>query len=79
MNDGQKTFFDFILERVQNGKEEEAKALLAESFGKQADGSFGPDYMKDFIPQLLATIKPENVEEVKNIMLRFGGPPERNE
>ena len=75
MNDGQKKFFDFILERVQSGKEDDAKALLAESFGKQEDGTFGPDFVRDFIPRLLATIKQENIEEVKNIMLRFGGPP----
>jgi len=75
MNEGQKTFFDFIMDHVQNGKEEEAKTLLTESFGKQADGTFGPEYLKNFMPRLLAIIKHEKMEEVKNIMTKFGGPP----
>jgi hypothetical protein len=74
MNEGQKKFFDFILERTQAGKEEEAKALLEEGFSKQADGTFTPEYMQGIIPKYLATVKPENVEEVKNIMTHFGPP-----
>jgi hypothetical protein len=72
MNEGQKKFFDFILERVQNGKEEEAKTLLEESFAKQADGTFTAEYSQEIIPKYLAFLKPEYVEEVKNIMVNFG-------
>jgi hypothetical protein len=74
MNEGQKKFFDFILERTQAGKEGEAKALLEEGFSKQADGSFTPEYMQVIIPKYLAMVKPENAEEVKNIMTHFGPP-----
>jgi hypothetical protein len=35
MNEGQAKFYSFILERVQNGKEHTAKAMLEESFAKQ--------------------------------------------
>jgi hypothetical protein len=74
MNEGQKKFFDFILERIQTGKEEEAKALLEEGFSKQTDGTFTPEYMQGIIPKYLAMLKPENVEEVKNVMMNFGPP-----
>ncbi|MDR0411472.1 MAG: hypothetical protein LBH75_05825 [Treponema sp.] len=74
MNEGQKKFFDFILERVQNGKEKEAKALLEEGFEKQSDGTFTPEYMQGIIPKYIAILKPENVEEVKNVMMNFGPP-----
>jgi hypothetical protein len=74
MNERQKKFFDFILERIKTGKEEEAKALLEEGFSKQADGTFTPEYMQDIIPKYLAMLKPENVEEVKNVMMNFGPP-----
>jgi len=32
MNQGQKVFYDFIMERVREDKKEEAKALLEQSF-----------------------------------------------
>jgi hypothetical protein len=74
MNEGQKKFFDFILKCIQTGKEEDAKVLLEESFSKQADGTFTPEYMQGIIPKYLAMLRPENVEEVKNAMMNFGPP-----
>lgn len=71
MNQGQEQFFDFILERVQEDKVAEAKALLAESFKKQSDGTFTHDYITEFIPKMIALLKPENVEEVQAIMVQF--------
>jgi hypothetical protein len=72
MNEGQKNFFDFILERIKPGKEEEVKALLEEGFSKQADGTFTPEYMQGIVPKYLEMLKPENVEEVKNVLMNFG-------
>lgn len=72
MNPGQEKFFNFIMERVQDGKQEEAKALLEESFGKQADGTFNQEYLEGFVPRMIAVLKPEHVEEVKAIMAQFG-------
>jgi hypothetical protein len=71
MNEGQTKFNDFILERVKDDKKDEAQALLGESFAKQADGTFTPEYMKTFIPKMLALLKLEHTEEVKNIMTTF--------
>ncbi|WP_066874340.1 hypothetical protein [Clostridium mediterraneense] len=68
MNSGQEKFFNFIMERVELEKQAKAKELLSESFAKQADGSFNKEYMMNFIPRMLELIKPEYIDEVKNIM-----------
>lgn len=71
MNQGQEKFLGFVLERVQEGKVDEAKALLAESFKKQSEGTFSHEYIIEFIPKMIALLKPEKVEEVKEIMQQF--------
>lgn len=69
MNQGQEKFFDFIMENVSEENQDKAKELLKESFSKQDDQTFDQTYMMTFIPRMLALIKPENVEQVKNIMM----------
>ncbi|WP_436513724.1 hypothetical protein [Clostridium thermobutyricum] len=69
MNKGQEQFFNFIMERVTEEGRKEAEELLNESFEKQANGTFNEEYMKAFIPKMLGLLKPECVEEVKNIMM----------
>lgn len=71
MNQGQERFFNFIMERVQSGKQEEAKELLNESFSKQTEGTFNREYLEEFSQKMIAILKPENIEEVKNIMTQF--------
>lgn len=71
MNQGQEQFYNFILERVQDGRQDDAKALLSESFAKQAEGSFNSEYMENFVPRMIAILKPEYIEEVKNITQGF--------
>lgn len=68
MNNGQERFFNFIMERVSSENQEKAKELLSESFAKQNDGSFNKEYMMSFIPRMLELIKPEFIDEVKNII-----------
>lgn len=46
MNQGQEQFYSFIMKYVKDGKQDEAKALLSESFAKQADGTFDKAYLK---------------------------------
>ncbi len=72
MNPGQEQFFNFILERTQDGKQDAAKALLSESFAKQAEGTFTMDYLKSFGDTITTLLKPEAVEEVMGIMRQFG-------
>lgn len=71
MNPGQEKFLNFILDRVEAEKREDAKALLEESFAKQADGTFDQAYMLSFMPRMISLIKDEAKEEVMEIMKNF--------
>jgi hypothetical protein len=71
MNPGQEKFFDFIIERVQADKVDQAKALLEESFSRQADGTFDVEYMGSFAPRLTEMLKPDAISEVKETMKNF--------
>lgn len=71
MNQGQEKFLEFILERIQEDKIEEAKALLADNFKKQSEGNFTQEDIAQTIPKMLALLKPEKVEEVQAIMKQF--------
>ena len=61
MNPGQEKFFKFIMERVRDGKQEDAKALLNGSFCKQTNGNFNAEYLNGFIPKMIGLLKPENI------------------
>ena len=69
MNSGQEKFFNFIMERVND--QDKAKELLSESFAKQANGGFNQEYLMSFIPRMMAIVKPEFMDEVKNIMINY--------
>ena len=71
MNAGQEKFFNFIIGRVEKENQEKAKALLIESFSRQDNGTFNKEYIINFIPRMLELIKPELIEEVKNIMNNY--------
>jgi hypothetical protein len=71
MEQGQEKFLSFILERIKEDKIDEAKALLADNFKKQAEGNFTQDDIAKTIPKMLALLKPEKVEEVQAIMKQF--------
>ena len=71
MNHGQEKFYAFILERVRQGKQEEAKALLEESFQKQKDKTFSKEFMEEFMIRMSAILKPEHIEEVQETMGQF--------
>lgn len=68
MNAGQEKFFNFIMERVEVENQDKARELLSESFAKQDEGTFNKEYVMSFIPRMIQLLKPECVEEVKNIM-----------
>lgn len=71
MNQGQELFYNFFIERAMDDKKEEAKALLEESFAKQAAGTFDMAYLQEVMPKFFAVLKPESIEEVKNAMNHF--------
>lgn len=66
MNEGQQRFYEFVMERVQEGKEEEIKAIMSESFKRQQEGIFTKEYMTEIVPKMIMLLKPECVEEFKN-------------
>lgn len=68
---GQEKFLQFILERVQEGKEEEARAILLENFKKQDEGTFSQQGIQEFVPKMLLLLKPEKLQEVQLIVQQF--------
>jgi hypothetical protein len=71
MNPGQEKFLGFILERVQEGKVEDARALLTENFRKQGEGTFTREDASQFASKIVSLLKPEKVEEVQSVMKQF--------
>lgn len=68
---GQEKFLHYILERVQEGKEEEAKELLMENFRKQDEGTFSLTEIQEFIPKMIHLLKPDKLEEVQTVVNNF--------
>lgn len=68
---GQEMFFNFILQRVQEGKEDEAREILVENFKKQDEGTFTKDDIEQFIPKMMNIIKPEKIEEIQAVAKQF--------
>ena len=71
MNPGQKMFYDFILDRVAIKDHDKAKSYLTESFERQANGSFDKAFLTLIQTKLLAIVKPEFLDEVKQAMNHF--------
>jgi len=71
MNQGQEQFLSFILERVKDDQVEEAKVLLLENFKKLTEGNFTQDDIVQFLPKMIALLKPEKLEEVQTVVMEF--------
>lgn len=71
MNKGQEMFYDFFMERAKDDKKEEAKALLEDSFARQAAGTFNLEYLSELQPKMFEVVKPEAIEELKQAMSHF--------
>lgn len=67
---GQEMFLNFILQRVQEGKEEDAREILTENFKKQDEGTFTKEDIEQFIPKM-NILKPEKIEEVQAVAKQF--------
>lgn len=70
---GQEMFLNFILQRVQEGKEEEAKEILTENFKKQAEGTFSQEDIQQFIPKMISLLNPDKLDEVQAVVKQFSG------
>lgn len=65
MNPGQEQFFNFFMERVIEGKEEEARELLKAGFEKQAEGTFDAAYLNEVMPRYFELIQPKFFEDIQ--------------
>jgi hypothetical protein len=70
---GQEMFLSFILQRVQEGKEEEAREILLTNFKKQDEGTFSQADIQEFVPKMISLIKPEKMEEIQAVVKQFSG------
>jgi len=70
MNMGQDALKNFIIERVQDDKKNDAKALLDKSLSKDS-GSVNPAELAGIVPQLAGMLKPESVDEIKSAIAGF--------
>jgi hypothetical protein len=80
MDDGQKMFYDFIMERTQDGKQEAMATALEEHFRPPQEGGFDPDAFQRRLEVITSMLKPEAVPEFQKMMNPFddesGEPPE---
>lgn len=70
---GQEMFLNYILQRVQEGKEDEAKEILTENFKKQDEGTFSQEDIQAFIPKMISLLKPDKLAEVQAVVKQFSG------
>lgn len=73
MDKGQEQFLEYILERVQEDKVEEAKELFLGTFKKLTEGTLTQEEIMMLIPIAMGLLKPDKVEEVLAIMNEFAG------
>jgi hypothetical protein len=71
--EAQEMFLNFILQRVQAGKEDEAKEILMENFRKQEEGTFTQEDIELFVPKMLSLLNPDKIEEIQAIAKQFAG------
>ncbi len=72
MDNGQKMFFDFIMQRTQDSKQEAMAAALEENFKPPQGDRFDPDALRRRIEVITSMLKPEAVAEVQRMMDPFG-------
>jgi hypothetical protein len=72
MENDQKMFFNFIMERTQDGKQEAMASALEKSFKPPQEDRFDPDALRKGIEVITSMLKPEAVAEVRRMMDPFG-------
>lgn len=71
MNIGQKMFKEFFMSIVKDECKEEAEQVLAESFEKQANGTFDVAYLTKMTPKYISLVKEESIDQLKKAMESF--------
>ena len=78
MDNKHEQLLNFILKRVQDGKVDEAKKLIAANIEKRVAGTFTNSDIGEFIPKLTMLIKPNHVDEVKDAIHEFAATFKNN-
>lgn len=73
MNSQQQMFYNYAMNMVQDGKQDELKAVLAENFKAQDDGTLNGQFMAKQGPKLIALLKPEFQQAMTNQMNQYLG------
>jgi hypothetical protein len=68
MDEIENKFYKYILARTKEGKQEEVKKILKESYDKQLTGRFDNKYKEEAMEKIAGIIEPENILEVKSII-----------
>ena len=68
-------FYDYAMNMVQDGKQDELKAVLAENFQAQDDCTIDNEFMAKQGPKLIALLKPEFQAEMTKQMNQYLGKP----
>ena len=60
MDEKQAAFQEFVMDSVEPGREDDAKALLDEGFARRDAGTFDEDYINEVKPRYEDVLKPEH-------------------
>ncbi|MCL2061759.1 MAG: hypothetical protein FWH03_03945 [Firmicutes bacterium] len=72
LNEMQKEFYEFVLARVVEGKEDEAKALMQEALQTQQAGGFTKEYMTEIGMKVMSVIRFECIAEFLQYAQKMG-------
>lgn len=71
MKAGQEQFYNFVIDRTKPEKQEEMKQLLAELIERQQTDHLDKMYLMGVMPRALSYLKPESINEVKQVVSEF--------
>lgn len=71
MNDGQKKFYTYIMERVTSESKSDVERLLKECFRKQDENTFKKADVEAFGEEIQVYLQPLYVREVMQILQSF--------
>ena len=70
MNEGQKMFYEFIMNIAKEGKKSDAEKILTTCFKKQEEGTFDKAYLEGVMPKLREIVK-EEIDKLDQAMNHF--------
>lgn len=61
----------YILDRVKDGKENEAKKAIKDFYQKQKRNEINTIYLLTFVPKMMGLLRPEFIGEVKDTFTKL--------